>query len=211
MDIYLLRYFDRFQVHFENGFATFHIGFVDANLAIETTRAQQGAVEHIRPVGGRQHNDAAFTTKAIHLYQQLVEGAFAFVVAHDGVLTTGAANGVDLIDEYDTRCFFAGLFEQVANAAGAHPHKHFYKIATTQAEERHLGLAGHGFGEQGFAGARRANQQCSLGYLTTEIGVFFRVLEEVDDFHHFHLGFVEAGYIIERDVHPGAFVKELGF
>src|ERR1700724_2730032 len=60
---------------------------------------QQRRVEHVRPVGGGNQNDAFIGLEAIHLDEQLVQRLLAFVVAAAKASATVAADGVDLIDE----------------------------------------------------------------------------------------------------------------
>ena len=60
------------------------------------------------------------------------------------------------------------------------------------------GLARHGLGQQGLAGARRAHQQRALGELRADLGVFAGVVEEVDDLLQGLLGLVLTGHILRR-------------
>lgn len=46
-----------------------------------------------------------------------------------------------------------------------------------------------------------ANQQRALGDLTSQGSIFFGILKEVYNFHYFHFGFVQSGYICKRDVY----------
>ncbi len=162
VNIELAGYLDRLQVHLEDRFSAFQIRFVDRDLAVETTGTQQRGIEYIRTVGGSQHDDAAVASKAIHFHEQLVERAFPLVIAHNGILTPGATDGVDLIDKNDTGRFFPRLFEQVADPAGAYSHEQFDKVGTAHREERNLGFAGHRLCQQGLTGTRRTDQQARL-------------------------------------------------
>ena len=56
-------------------------------------------------------------------------------------------------------------------------------------------LAGHRAGEQGLAGARRADKQRALGQLGAYLGVFLRVVQEVDDLLERLLGLVLTGHV----------------
>src|SRR5690606_26262237 len=122
-------------------------------------------------------------------------------------------DGVNFIDEDDTGRFFPGLFEEVSYTACANTNKHFHEIRTTQAKERHLCFACNGLSKQSFTCTGRSDQQCSLRYFTTEIGVFLWVFEEVNDLHHFYFRFIQTGYITEVDIDFGSFIKKccLGF
>ena len=71
--------------------------------------------------------------------------------------------------------------EQVADPAGADADEHLHEVRAGDRHERHAGLAGHGPGDEGLAGARRADQQDALGDAGADLGEALRVLQEVDD------------------------------
>ena len=54
-------------MHFENLFAAFHIGTVNGNLPVETSRAQLSTIEYIRTVSSSENNDAGIAAEAVHL------------------------------------------------------------------------------------------------------------------------------------------------
>ena len=66
------------------------------------------------------------------------------------------ADGVDLVDEDDRRGPLAGIGEQVPDPRRPHPDEHLDEARAGQGQEGHLGLAGHGPGHEGLAGAREA-------------------------------------------------------
>lgn len=62
------------------------------------TRPHQSLVQHIRPVGTRQHNHVCSGGEAVHLHQQLVEGVLSLIVAaRKAGAAAGATNGVDFV------------------------------------------------------------------------------------------------------------------
>ncbi len=110
---------------------------------------------------------------------------------------TGAPDRIELVDEDDARSALAPLFEQVPDAARADTDKHLDKIGTRHMEEWHIGLAGHGLGQQGLARAGHADQQDTLGYACAHLHKFLRVLQVVDDFEQLVLRFLLASHIGE--------------
>ena len=94
-------------------------------------------------------------------------------------------------------CF--GLLEHIANAGRTDADEHFDEVGTAEAEERHARFAGDRFGEQRFAGSRRADEQHALGNAAAEQLIFFRRLQELDDLAEFVDGFFDAGHVLERD------------
>ena len=100
--------------------------------------------------------------------------------------------------------------KDVAHAAGAHTDEHFDEVGAAHGEERHASLTGYSLGQERLTGSRRTNEQRALGYLSTQIGVFLWVLEEVDNLLHLLLGALLSSDILEGHAHLVAFLIELG-
>ena len=198
------------QVHLENLLAVVELWQVHIDLAVEAAGTQQRLVEDVDAVGGSQDYDSAVGAKAVHLGEQLVEGALTLVVAaHAGVLATGTSHGVDLVDEDDAWSLVLGLLEQVANARGSHAHKHLHEVATRQREEWHVGLASHSLGEQCLAGSRRSHEQSALGNFSSQIGVSLWILEEVNNLGNLGLGLGKTCHVGKGHLGLVVLVKEL--
>jgi len=86
---------------------------------------------------------------------------------------------------------------QGAHARGAHADEHLDEIRPRNREERHVRFAGDGLGEQGFAGAGRADEQHALRDLAAELLELLRILEEVDDLAELFLGLVHARDVLK--------------
>ena len=99
-----------------------------------------------------------------------------------------------------------GLREQVADAAGAHADHHLDELRGRDEEERHVGLAGDGAGEQRLAGAGRPGQQHALRDRGAQRAEALRVAEEVHDLGELRLGLLDAGHVGERGALVGAVV-----
>jgi hypothetical protein len=185
------------HVHVEDLLAAAHVGQGHVDLAVEAARAQQRRVQDVGPVGGRHHDDAEVGLEAVHLDQHLVQRLLALVVAAAQAGTTVAADGVDFVDEDDAGRALLGLLEHVAHARRAHADEHFDEVGAADAEERHLGLAGDGLGQQRLAGARGADQQHAARDAAAQLLELLRVLQEVDQFLDLFLGLVAAGHVGE--------------
>ena len=179
-------------------FAALDVGLVDQHLAIEAARAHQRRVEHFGTVGRRHDDDRLARVEAVHFGEQLIERLLALFVAAERALHARLAERVELVDEDDARRLGFGLREQVAHARRADADEHLDELGSAQAEERHLGFAGHRAGEQRLAGSRRADQQHALRNLAAEVGELARVLQELDDLAQLLRGFVHARHILER-------------
>ncbi len=135
--------------------------------------------------------------EAVHLREHLVEGLLALVVAAAEPGAALAADGVDLVDEDDGRRLLAGGLEQVADPAGADADEHLHEVRAAHRQEGHAGLAGDGAGEQGLAGAGRADEQHALGDLGPDLLEAAGRLQEVDDLADLLLDPVVAGDVVE--------------
>ena len=109
----------------------------------------------------------------------------------------GTPHRIDFVDEDDARRVLLGLLEHVTDTAGADTHKHFHKVGAGNTEERHLGLARNGLGQQRLTGTRRAHHQYTAGNLATQTLELGRVTQEFDQLLHFFLGFFHARHIGE--------------
>ena len=168
VDIHVVSQLQRLQMYEEHLLTLVQVGQVDMYLTIESTRTQQGRVEHIGTVGSSQGDDTTVGAKAVHLSQQGIQRILTLVVAtHCGILRAGTTHGVNLVDENDTWCLRLGLFKQVTDTRGTHTDKHLDEVGTRHREERHASLTSHSLCQQRLTRSRRAYQQGTLGNLTT--------------------------------------------
>ena len=189
-------------VHPEDFLPPLDVGVVDRDLPVKAPGPQQRRVQDVGAVGGRHDDDAVVRAEAVHFHQQLVQGLLALVVSAAQSGAPVAADRIDLIDEDDGRGGFARGVEQVAHARGAHADVHLHKIRSRDGVERDPGLPGHGLGQQGFTGTRRAHQQHAVRNARAQLGELRGVFEE---FHHLDqllLFLVGTGHIPEG--HLGA-------
>ena len=187
------------HMHFQDLLAADHVRVGHHDLAVEAARTQQRRIEHVRPVGGGDQDDAFIGLEAVHLDEQLVQRLLALVVAAAEAGAAMAADRVDFVDEDDAGRVLLRLLEHVAHAARADADEHFDEVGARDGEERHVGLAGDGAGEQRLAGAGRADQQHAARNAAAEPLEFLRVAQEFDDLLQILLGLVDAGDILEGD------------
>ena len=185
-------------VHLEDRLALVVLGQRDDDLAVEAAGAQQRRVEDVGPVRGRHDDDALGGLEAVHLGQHLVERLLALVVPAAETGATLAADRVDLVDEDDRLAHPAGLLEQVADAAGADADEHLHEVGTGDRQEADAGLTGDGAGEQGLAGAGRADEQHALGDAGADLAEPLGHAQEVDDLGDLLLDAFVAGDVGER-------------
>ena len=168
------------------------------DLPVEAACPQQGFIQRIGPVGGRQHHNAVAFPEAAHFRQKGVEGLFPLVAA----VVPLFAHRVDLIKEDHRFPGLAGLLKQRTHPAGAHAHVHFHKIRAVDREERNARFTGQRPSQQRLARARRAIKQHAPRNPCPETAVLLRRLNEADQiaqtFQRFfvggHIGKAHIGY-----------------
>ena len=197
------------KVHLEYFLAVAELRQLDVDLAVKSSCTQQRLVEDVGTVGRSKDDDTTVGAEAVHLGEQLVEGALALVIAAQVCLiATGAAHGINLVDKDDAGGFLLGLPEEISHARSADADKHLNKVGTRHREEGHIGLARDSLSQQGLSGSRWAHKECALGYLATQLGVMLRVLEEVHDFGNLDFSLGESCNILEGDLIVIVLVKE---
>ena len=103
-------------MHAQNFLAAFHIGEIDRDLSIETARAQERRIEHVRPVGRGDDDHAFLRIEAVHLDEQGVERLLALVVTAADAVAAMTTDRVDFVDENNAGRGFLSLLEHVAHA-----------------------------------------------------------------------------------------------
>ena len=191
---------DLAHVHAQDLLAPPDVGKRDHDLTVEPSRAQQRRVQHIRPVGRSNYDDALVAVEPVHLDEQLIERLLALVMPASKAGATVAADRIDLVDEDDARSVLLRLVEHVAHARGADPDEHLHEIRAGNREERHLGLARDSLGEQRLAGAGRAHHQHPARDLAAELLELRGVAQEVDELANLLLRLLDPSHVGERDL-----------
>ena len=184
----------------QDGLPALDVGVSHVYLPVEAAGAQEGGVQDVLPVGGRHDHHALIVAEAVHLHQELVEGLLPLVVAAAQAGAALAAHGVDLVDKDDGGGVLLGLVKQVADAGGAHAHVELHKVGAGDGEEVNPRLAGHGLGQQGLAGARRAHQQHALGDAGPQLQKPLGVPEELHNLLELPLLLLGAGHVLKGDL-----------
>ena len=188
---------DLLRVNLENLQTALHVGRAHRHLSVEAPGPQQRRIEDIRPVGGRDDDDALVGHEAVHLDEKLVERLLALLMA-ERVAAAAPANGVELVDEDDARGMTPGVAEQLADARRADARVHLDEIGSARKQKRHFGFTGDRAREQRLAGSRRSDQQNALGNAPANGGEAAGLAEEIDDLLDLFLRFVDTGDVGER-------------
>ena len=182
-------------MHLEDLLTTTNIRQSHHHLAIKTTRTQQSRIQHIRTVGGSNHNDCLMAFKAIHLNQHLVQRLLPLIVTTAKTCATLTPYCINFINEDDTGCRLLGLFKHVAHAGGTDTDKHLDKIGTRDREEGNLGFTGNGLGQQSLTCTRLANHENAFGDLAAQFLEAGWILEVVNQLFHLFFGLIATSHI----------------
>ena len=93
------------------------------------------------------------------------------------------------------------LLEHIPNTRRPDPDVHFHKIRAGQTKERDTGFTGDSFGQHGFSGSGRTDEQHTAGNSSTERLILLRSPEELHDFLQFLDGFINSCDVVEGDMH----------
>ena len=99
----------------EDFLSSLHIRTSHCNLTVKTSRTQNCRIQDIHAVSRCHHNDSLIHTKAIHLYQKLVQCLLSLIMsaAHTG--STLSCNRIDLINENNTWCMAFAFFKKITH------------------------------------------------------------------------------------------------
>src|SRR4029079_9214759 len=133
--------------------ATLLGGVVDEQVLAEATGPQDGLIERVEAVGGRDADDPAGRVEPVELDEQLVERLLALVVATDADAAALLGERVELVEEDDRRGVLVGVGEQRADARSAAADDHLDELRARDREERDAGLPRERLRKQRLAGA----------------------------------------------------------
>ena len=149
---------------------------------VKTSRTEKCRVQGIRAVCcGKDHNTLG-AVKTIHLCQKLVQCLLTLIVtACESGTVTLLTNGIDLIDEDNTRCFLIRLFKKVTDLGGTHTNKHLYKLRTGDREKWYFCLTCNSLGKKGLTCSWRAYKEGTFWHGSSDLCIFVRIVEIVND------------------------------
>jgi hypothetical protein len=136
---------DRLGVDSQDLLSALQIRAVERHVAIEPPGAEQGGVQDLRPIGGRQDDHALLGVEAVHLGEELVQGLLPLVVAAEHAADAPRLpESVELIDEDDARGLLLRLGEKVPDPCRPDADEHLDEVGPAQAEERRPGRSRSG-------------------------------------------------------------------
>src|SRR5262249_21766109 len=129
------------------------VGHID--LAIETSRPEQGLIQVLRAISGGYDHDTLAALKTIHRGQQRVDRLLVFAVR---VKLAILPKPINFVDENDRWPALGCEPEKLTHALCPDSNKNLCEIAAMRTEKVRFSLAGDRFCQHRFACARRANE-----------------------------------------------------
>ena len=138
------------------------IGEENLDLAVESTRAEEGWIEHLGSVGRSHDHHPGTGVETVHLGQELVQRLLTLVIG-DNRTAAALGNGVDLVDEDDRRRSLACIGEGVPDPGRTDSDEQLDETRTGQSQERYPGLSGDREGQECLTRARGTHHQHAAG------------------------------------------------
>mmetsp|Transcript_10030 Transcript_10030/g.27319 ORF Transcript_10030/g.27319 Transcript_10030/m.27319 type:complete len:211 (-) Transcript_10030:1316-1948(-) len=117
-----------FQVHPEDLLPALDVRRVHIDLPAEPARSEERLVQDVCTVGAANDHDIVRGCKAIHLHEQLVQGALPVSIRPNGPSAPGSPNGINLVNEYHAGGQGARLVEEVPYFRGTNSSKHLAEL-----------------------------------------------------------------------------------
>ena len=142
------------------------VWFGNLDLAIQPAGTEEGGIQDVGTVGRHDHLDLPLLLEAVHLVEQLHEGALDLAVSAGALREAAAADGVDLVHEDDAGLMVLGEAEHLSDDAGGLADVLVDDGGRHDLEEGSVDVGGQGTGQEGLAGTGRPVQEDTLGGLS---------------------------------------------
>ena len=154
------------RVDLEDVHAAVLRGVGELDLAVDASRAEQGAVQDVQAVRRHDHLDLVARLEAVELVEELEHGALHLRVP--AARAARAADGVNLVHEKNSGRVLPGHHEQLAHHPGTLADVLLHELGTRDADEATVGVVRHRAGEQRLSGTRGTVQDHTLGLSDAE-------------------------------------------
>ncbi len=182
-------------MNFDYFFSAFDIRYAYDDLPVESARSQKSRIQYVRSVSCSQDYYSGILSETIHLYQQLIQCLLPFIIAAAEACASLTSNSIDLVYEDDTWSTLLGLIEQISYTRRADADEHLNEVRSTDCEERHSRFSRSRSGNISLTCSRRSYEEHALRYSCSDLFIFPRILEEVNDLRKFLFFFFQTGYI----------------
>ncbi len=106
--------------------------------------------------------------------------------------TSASCHSINLINKYNTRCIFLGVFKQIPHTGSSYADKHLHEIRAGNRKERHSCLTCNSFCKQCFTGSRRSYKKYSFRNSGANLYIFLRRLQEIHNFLQLFFLFLQS-------------------
>ena len=199
VEIHIIRKLNFLRMNFQNRCTSFQIRKFYRNTSVKTSRTSQRRVKRFRSIGGCKDDYSVISLKTIHLCKKLIQCLFTFIISTCHLPITFLADGINLINKYNTWGLFLGLFKKIPNLGCTHTYKHLHEFRTGHGEERYVGLTGNSLGKHGFTCTWRPYKKNTFGHRCTNFCIFLRIMKIVYNFLQIFFCLFFTCYIIKAN------------
>ena len=162
--------------------ASVPVGNRNGYLAVKTPRTAQGGIEHVRKIGGANHDHLVPFRQPVHQRQQLRDHPLLHFA--DNLVAAGR-DGIEFVEKDNARRLASSLLENLAQVGFAFAIKLVDHFRSAHGKEIRLRLVRDGARDQRLAASRRPVEQHALGRVDAQplenFGVTQRQLDHLPD------------------------------
>mmetsp|Transcript_5693 Transcript_5693/g.8374 ORF Transcript_5693/g.8374 Transcript_5693/m.8374 type:complete len:286 (+) Transcript_5693:880-1737(+) len=185
------------SVHAQDSSTALEIGKIDCDLTIESSRAEKCVIKNVKPVRGSNGDNTRIAIETIHFDQNLIQCLLTLIVTSSESCSALTSNGIDFINEDDTRGVLLGLVKHITHTRSSNSNEHLHEFGTRNGDEWHTGLSSNSLGEEGLTGTRGSVKDNTTRNAASILSVSLRLLQEVNYLSELELGSVTSSNLVE--------------
>ena len=176
-----------------------HVRVGNLKARVKAAGANQGRVQRLNAVCGRDDQHALGRLKAVQFVQQSGDDAGVFRFNRAARIVAAGSDSVKLVDENDAGRAAAGLGEKQFHFKRANRHEHRLKVGGLGRNEIDARLARQGFGKKRLSISRLAFKQYAFGKADALLFPLARIFHYLHDLRHVALQLVHADNVGKLD------------
>ena len=143
LQIHILRKWFSFRMDLKDLKSSLHIRSSNDHFSVKPPRAKNGRIQNIHTVRRSHNNNSLIRSKAIHLYQKLVQCLLSLIMASAHTCSAASCHRINLINKYNTGRIVFRILKEISHTGCSNSDKHLHKIGTGNREKRDPGFTSH--------------------------------------------------------------------
>lgn len=145
-------------------------GLANETYQLQSSQPKQKTDE---PVGGHQYFDVSSWVETVQLIDQLQHRSLHFIITSSSIIESRSTNGINLIEENDTRLLTPRHLEQLTDHTRTLTDILLDELGTNDTDEGSVCAVGYSTGTEGLAGTWGPEKENTLGRVNTEVDETF--------------------------------------